>query len=52
MKKLTSQENDPVVIIGAGPAGLTAAYELVKKDILPLVLEKNDKVGWRDLSRL
>ena len=45
MKKLTSQENDPVVIIGAGPAGLTAAYELVKKNVLPLVLEKHDKVG-------
>jgi protoporphyrinogen oxidase len=35
----------PVVIIGAGPAGLTAAYELVKRDIPPLVLEKGDKVG-------
>lgn len=36
---------NPVVIIGAGPAGLTAAYELVKRDIRPLVLEKADKVG-------
>ena len=45
MKKLTSQENDPVVIIGAGPAGLTAAYELAKKDVPLLVLEKNDRVG-------
>ena len=34
------------VIIGAGPAGLTAAYELLDKtDILPLVLEASDKVG-------
>lgn len=35
----------PVIIIGAGPAGLTAAYELVKNDIRPLVLEKSDYVG-------
>lgn len=35
----------PVIIIGAGPAGLTAAYELVKQGILPIVLEKGDKVG-------
>jgi protoporphyrinogen oxidase len=35
----------PVVIIGAGPAGLTAAYELVKLGIQPIVIEKADKVG-------
>ncbi|MBC7233688.1 MAG: NAD(P)/FAD-dependent oxidoreductase [Chloroflexi bacterium] len=35
----------PVVIIGAGPAGLTAAYELAMHNIHPLVLEKADKVG-------
>jgi protoporphyrinogen oxidase len=34
-----------VIIIGAGPAGLTAAYELVKLGIKPLVIEKADKVG-------
>jgi protoporphyrinogen oxidase len=44
MKNLISN-NDKVVIIGAGPAGLTAAYELVKKGIKPVVVEKNDKVG-------
>ena len=34
------------IIIGAGPAGLTAAYELLqsgKENVL--ILEKNDKVG-------
>lgn len=36
---------EPVVIIGAGPAGLVAAHELVKRGIRPLVLEKADKVG-------
>lgn len=35
----------PVAIVGAGPAGLTAAYELVKEGIVPVVLEKGDKVG-------
>jgi protoporphyrinogen oxidase len=34
-----------VVIIGAGPAGLAAAHELVKQGIQPVVLEKSDKVG-------
>lgn len=34
------------VIIGAGPAGLTAAYELLKRtDIQPVVLEKSDVMG-------
>ncbi|ARV61980.1 FAD-dependent oxidoreductase [Nostocales cyanobacterium HT-58-2] len=35
----------PVVIIGAGPAGLTAAYELVKQGLKSIVLEQADKVG-------
>ncbi len=34
-----------VVIIGGGPAGLTAAYELAKTEQYPIVLEKLDKVG-------
>ncbi|MBD2387211.1 NAD(P)/FAD-dependent oxidoreductase [Cylindrospermum sp. FACHB-282] len=38
-------EKHPVVIIGAGPAGLTSAYQLVKQGIKPIVLEKADKVG-------
>jgi len=35
----------PVVVVGAGPAGLTAAYELMKQGIRSVVLEKADKVG-------
>lgn len=35
----------PVAIIGGGPAGLTAAYELTKNGQQTLVLEKGDKVG-------
>lgn len=34
------------IIIGAGPAGLTAAYELLtRSDILPIILEENDFIG-------
>lgn len=34
------------IIIGAGPAGLTAAYELLKRtDIIPVLIEKCGQVG-------
>lgn len=34
------------IIIGAGPAGLTAAYELLKKtEIKPIILEKSTDIG-------
>jgi len=34
------------IIIGAGPAGLTAAYELLKRtDIQPIVLERSGDIG-------
>ena len=34
------------VIIGAGPAGLTAAYELLEKsDIVPIIYELSDDIG-------
>ena len=34
-----------VLIIGGGPAGLTAAYELSKVHIHSIVLEKDQVVG-------
>jgi protoporphyrinogen oxidase len=35
----------PVVVIGGGPAGLTAGYELMKHGVQSVVIEKADKVG-------
>jgi len=39
-------EKKTAIIIGAGPAGLTAAYELLKKsDIKPIILEESHAIG-------
>lgn len=38
-------ESDQTIIIGAGPAGLTAAYELAKRKAKSLVVEKDSVVG-------
>lgn len=39
-------EKKIAIIIGAGPAGLTAAYELLtKSDIKPIILESEDFIG-------
>ena len=35
----------PIVVIGGGPAGLTAAYELSKQGQKSIVFEKADRVG-------
>jgi protoporphyrinogen oxidase len=37
--------NKPTVILGAGPAGLTAGYLLVKRGLPVVVLEAEDQVG-------
>ncbi|MCA9670136.1 MAG: NAD(P)/FAD-dependent oxidoreductase [Myxococcales bacterium] len=37
---MSREQNKPrVVVIGAGPAGLTAAYQLIKHGVQPMVLE-------------
>ena len=34
------------IIIGAGPAGLTAAYQLLKEtDIHPIIIEESEFIG-------
>ena len=42
---MSEEDKKSVVIIGGGPAGLTAAYKLCKADIDSIVLEKDDIVG-------
>lgn len=43
MKKLNKKQ---AIIIGAGPAGLTAAFELLEKtDIIPVIYETEDFIG-------
>src|SRR5690349_9015762 len=42
----SSAHRKRAVIIGAGPAGLTAAYELLTRtDVVPIVLEKTNYMG-------
>ena len=44
--RLCSMEQKKAIIIGAGPAGLTAAYLLLKEtDILPVIYEESDAIG-------
>lgn len=37
--------SEPIVVIGAGPAGLAAAYELVRHGQKPVVLEAAQQIG-------
>jgi len=37
--------HERAIVVGGGPAGLTAAYELLRHGIQPVVLEASDKVG-------
>jgi protoporphyrinogen oxidase len=44
--QLSPEHRKRAVIVGAGPAGLTAAFELLTRtDIVPVVLEKSDYIG-------
>jgi protoporphyrinogen oxidase len=44
-ESVESSSRPDVVIIGAGPAGLTAAYQLSKRGVTSTVLEADDVVG-------
>lgn len=46
-----SSRSVPVIVVGAGFAGLTAARELVRRGIECLVVEARDRVGGRSLSQ-
>jgi len=44
-ESLIQEKTCQVVVIGGGPAGLTAAYELAKRQVPAVVLEKSHTVG-------
>ncbi len=44
--RIVSEHRKTAIIIGAGPAGLTAALELLRRtDVHPIVIEASDQVG-------
>lgn len=46
LNQQTGFMNKTAIIIGAGPAGLTAAYELITQtDIKPIVIERTNDIG-------
>src|SRR6201988_549691 len=46
MQSLKHPKKQIAIIIGAGPAGLTAAFELLKRtNIVPIVIEKSADIG-------
>lgn len=48
---LPAKSDKTVVIVGAGAAGLCAAYELLRIGIRPVVLEASDRMGGRAWSK-
>jgi len=42
---MTENRKNGVLVIGGGPAGLTAAHRLTRRGFAPIVLEQRDKVG-------
>jgi hypothetical protein len=42
---MTSSNDQPVVVIGAGPVGLAAAAHLLERGLEPLVLEAGPRIG-------
>ena len=44
-------ERYDMIVIGAGPAGLSAAIEAAKKGLKPIVFDENAKPGGHFLNR-
>jgi protoporphyrinogen oxidase len=42
---MLASAKEPVVVIGAGPAGLTAAYDLTRRGIPTIVFDQDSQVG-------
>lgn len=43
---MSASQKKKAIIIGAGPAGLTAAFELLTRtDIIPIILERSEYIG-------
>ena len=38
-------ESRPIVIVGAGPVGLTLALDLAKRDVPVVVIDDSDRIG-------
>ena len=46
LRRTRTLDRKRAIIVGAGPAGLTAAYELLKRTgVVPLVLERSTYMG-------
>jgi len=46
-----AQWGAPVAVIGAGAAGMCAAFELLKTGLTPVVFEASDRIGGRNWSQ-
>ena len=50
IKVPTFDLNEKIIIIGAGPSGLFAAYELCKYGYSPIIIEQGEKIEDRDIT--
>ena len=48
--KLAKKEKYDVIVVGAGPGGITCAALLAKRGLDVLVLDKNERVGGKQMT--